>query len=157
YEHAIELDPNFAMAYARAASVYATVGEMDKSIQARKKAFELREHTTQREKLVIAATYYHYVTGEIDRALTEYEVWEQMYPRDLEPHVNRAALYLDAGLFERAFAEGKEAIQLNPNHSYGYYNAGWGALRSGQTEEAKHLFEEAVTRKIDGPMIHRGL
>src|SRR5262249_39298660 len=84
YEHAIELDPNFAMAYARAASVYATVGEMDKSIQARKKAFELREHTTQREKLVIAATYYHYVTGEIDRALTEYEVWEQMYPRDLE-------------------------------------------------------------------------
>lgn len=157
YEQAIELDPNFAMAYGRLGAIYQNIGESDRAILFKKKAFELRGRTSGREKLYISAHYYQTVTGEIEKAVAQYEVWKQVYPRDFAPHTNLASIYNDAGQFDRAFVEGQEGLRLNPGHVLAYNTTGWAALRLNHVAEAKTIFEKALAEKLESTMVHRGL
>lgn len=157
YERAIELDPNFAMAYGRLGAVYQNIGEVDRAIQHKKKAFELRERASEREKLYFSAHYFQTVTGEMDKAVAVYEVWKQVYPRDFTPRTNLASVYNDAGQFDRALEEGREGLRLNPLHVLAYNATGWAALRLNHVAEAKSTFEKALAEKLDSPTIHRGL
>ena len=82
YKHAIELDPNFAIAYARVGQAYANTGQIGPGIENTKQAFERRERTSEVEKLYISTHYYDIVTGELDKANEAYQLWKRTYPRD---------------------------------------------------------------------------
>ena len=157
FERAVALDPNFAMAYGRLSAVYLGIGEPDRASQYSKKAFDLRERCSEREKLILSGSYFHTGIGDLEKAVSQYQIWTQSYPRDFTPHVNLAALYNDAGQFDRAIAEGREGLRLNPGHALAYNTLAWAALRSNRVDDARSIFEKAVSEKIDNTMMHRGL
>lgn len=157
WERAIELDPQFAIAYGRLSGAYVGLGEPDRAREYSRKAFDLRGRCNAREKLILSESYYRTGVGDLEKAVTQLDIWKELYPRDFIPHNNLAALSNDSGQFDRALKEGREAIRLDPNQAVAYNTAGWGALRLNRVEEAKAIFAAAIAQKLDSPMIHRGL
>jgi serine/threonine protein kinase/tetratricopeptide (TPR) repeat protein len=122
YQRAIELDPNFAMAYARIGAVYANLGERRLSEENSQKAFDLRDRTSEREKFYIADHYYRDVTGELGKDTENLELWIQTYPRDYPPRNNISVEYGVTGAFQKALAQALEAVRLAPNDVLPYVN-----------------------------------
>lgn len=115
YKVAIDLDPEFAMAYAHLGATYLWRGENELSKQAFTSAFRLRNRTTDRERLYIATRYYDSVTGEIPQAIQTYELWVNMFPYDPEPKNSLAHLYNTVVRKpERAIEQSNAAVALNP-------------------------------------------
>jgi tetratricopeptide (TPR) repeat protein len=85
YKRALELDPNFALAYASLGLNYGNMGEVGKSTKNIQKAYDLRDRVSEREKYRISGLYYSNVTGDIDEANQVYELWAQSYPNDSVP------------------------------------------------------------------------
>ncbi|MFQ5817461.1 MAG: protein kinase [Terriglobia bacterium] len=157
FKRAIELDPNFALAYARLGTVYGNLGEGELATEYRKKAFELRERVSELERFYISAHYYNSVTGEIEKARETYELWKRTYPRDWTPPNNLAVIYNEIGQHDKVVEEAREALHLEPNHPLPYVNLGFGYLGLNRLEEAKAIFERAVAAKRDDLSIHLGL
>ena len=114
YKHAIELDPNFAIAYARVGQAYANTGQIGPAIENTKQAFERRERTSEVEKLYISTHYYDIVTGEGDKSTEAYQLWKRTYPRDSIPPNNLSANYAAMGKYDQALAEAQETVRLAP-------------------------------------------
>ena len=116
YKRAVELDPNFAMAYATMSAVYCNLNEGGRGAENARKAYDLREKVSERERFSIEARYYLNATGELEKAAQTYELWRQTYPRD-----SRALLELGIhlrqllGNWEKALEEYLEALRLDPN------------------------------------------
>jgi eukaryotic-like serine/threonine-protein kinase len=123
---AIELDPNFAMAYARLGVSYANLGQPSLASQSLEKAYELRDRVSEREKFHITADYYRNVTGEYEKEAQTYELWIQSYTRDASPHINLGANAFSFGQIEKAIKETQVALNLDPNNiaAYGNLNRG---------------------------------
>jgi tetratricopeptide (TPR) repeat protein len=119
YQHAIELDPNFAMAYARLGTNYSNLGQTELSEQNRQKAFELRDRASEREKLYIMSHYYA-DSGQLDKGITAYELYRQTYPRDATPFGNLAGIYNNLGQFDNALENAKRAVEIDPDMVVGY-------------------------------------
>jgi serine/threonine protein kinase/tetratricopeptide (TPR) repeat protein len=119
YQRAIEIDPNFAMAYARLGTVYNNLQQTELSEHNRQKAFELRDRASEREKLYITAHYYA-DSGQLDKGITAYELYRQTYPRDSIPYNNLAVIYNQLGQFDNALENGKRAVEIDPDQSNGY-------------------------------------
>jgi tetratricopeptide (TPR) repeat protein len=117
FKRAIELDQNFAIAYARLATAYANTGQRDLATAAAQRAFELRDRVSEREKFYITAvSYYGLVTREREKYIETLELWKRTYPNDPIPHIQLSNLYIaDAGALDKAMEEAREAIRLNPN------------------------------------------
>ncbi len=112
YQRAVELDPSFALAYQGLGICTNNLGETEAARPYLSKAFALRERASEREKHQIAALYYWSVTGELQKAITTYQLLAQSYPRDPGPHANLGALYRIAGSPDRALAESRKALQF---------------------------------------------
>jgi eukaryotic-like serine/threonine-protein kinase len=153
-KRAVELDPNFASAYDSLGILYSNLGETSSSIQNLKKAFELRDRTSQREKYSIAANYYSLVTGELQKANQEYDFWIHDYGRDNEAHANLAVNYQLLGQYEKAAIEEREALQLEPDNGVTYVNRVQTYLALNRVDEAKLTIEESQKRKLDDPSLH---
>ena len=82
-KRAVELDPNFAMAYVGLGVEYANLGQASLAASYAKRAYDLRDRVSDREKYRISAFYFQYVTGEVEKATQAYELWAKTYPRDL--------------------------------------------------------------------------
>ncbi len=137
YQRAIELDPNFAMAYARLGAIYNNIGQTELSEQNRQKAFELRDRASEREKLYIMSHYYS-DNGQFDKGITAYELYRQTYPRDSTPYNNLASIYNQLGQFDNALENAKHAVELDPDMASGYYNVAvaYGGLNRVEEERA---------------------
>jgi len=94
YKRAMELDPNFAAAYASLGVSYSNLGESGLGAENTQKAYELRRRVSEREKFRISALYYGFVTGELEKANQTYELWAQAYPRDAVPPTNLGGNYI---------------------------------------------------------------
>jgi serine/threonine protein kinase/tetratricopeptide (TPR) repeat protein len=151
---AVELDPNFAMAYATLGVTYANIGHPSDGAQALKKAYDLRDRASEREKLYIQAHYYDEVTLDSEKALAVYADWRQTYPRDTTPYVNGALSYNAIGQPEKALELASQAHRLNPNDRYAYDNMSAAYEALNRFDEAKTIAEEAVSRKVDGSGVH---
>jgi DNA-binding winged helix-turn-helix (wHTH) protein/tetratricopeptide (TPR) repeat protein len=114
YKLAIDLDPNFALAYARLGTMYKNAGETVVSGAYLKKAFDLRNRTTDRERLYITTIFYESATGELDKAADAYALWHSVYPRDASPLNNLAWSHLAMGDAAGALDFAKQAVQLYP-------------------------------------------
>jgi eukaryotic-like serine/threonine-protein kinase len=149
FRQAIELDPNFAMAYGYLGEVYGILGERTKSVEYLNKAFQLRDRVTEREQHNISSQYYYGVTGEIAKANQVGELWAQSYPRDAEPHLNMGYGYAVFGQYEKANAETMEGLRLDPDNITGYANLIQGYAFVNQLGQARATYQEAIKRKPD--------
>jgi serine/threonine protein kinase/tetratricopeptide (TPR) repeat protein len=154
YKRAVELDPNFAMAYARMSVIYSNFGQTDLSEQYRKKAFELKDRASEREMLYITAHYYA-DSGELEKGIAAYEQYKQTYPRDAAPYANLAVTYsLVVGEFEKALTNAKQAILVDPDESRGYYLSAWAYLGLNRVEEAKAISNAGLQRNSGFAYLH---
>jgi eukaryotic-like serine/threonine-protein kinase len=156
-KRAVELDPNFALAYASLGVRYNNLGQASLAIQNVKKAYELRDRVSEREKYYIACTYFTLVTGELSKAIQQYELWIQDYPRDFVAATNLGVNYFTLGEFERAAAVTRQALALEPNSILGYNNLGVAYFSMNRLDEAKSAFDEALARKLDGPYLRQSI
>jgi tetratricopeptide (TPR) repeat protein/tRNA A-37 threonylcarbamoyl transferase component Bud32 len=147
-KRAVELDPNFATAYATLGVSYLNMGAATLSREALRKAFDLRERASEREKLYISAHHYE-STGEIDKAIEIYEQWKQAYPRDNVPNDNLALAYGGIGQQDKALANALQALQIDAKDPFGYQNTAGAYLSLGRYDEARAVIDQAAAKKAD--------
>ncbi len=158
YKRATELDPNFALAYAQLGLASTDIGKYSIAADYFRKAYELRDRTSESEKYFISATYHKEVTGNIETAEQTCELWIQAYPRSDVPHVYLSgAIYPVIGQYQKAVAEAKASIRLNPDNpvSYAFLMFNYTALN--RLDEAKTTHEQALERKLEHPFIRLAL
>jgi serine/threonine protein kinase/tetratricopeptide (TPR) repeat protein len=153
YQRAVELDPNFAMAYARLGAVYSNLGQTQLSEQNRKKAFELRDRASERERLYIASHYYA-DSGQMDKGIAAYELYKQTYPRDSIPYTNLAAVYSNMGQFDNSLENARQSLLLDPDNITGYTNLAESYLGLNRVDEAKTTLNTALQRFPKNPSLH---
>ena len=156
-KRAAEIDPNFALAYARLASVYYNTRQYDLASAASERAFELRERVSERERLYIAAGYYDNVTGELEKYFETLELWKRTYPRDAPPHNNLSLKYAELGQFGKAVEEAREAIRLNPNSASGYSLLAGAFTGLNRFDEAQEIVRQAGARRLETTAMHGAL
>ena len=154
FQNAIELDPNFAMAYAVLGQEYSNLGETALGVENTQKAFDRRERASERENLYISSHYYENVTHNFDRTIQIYELWRNTYPRDVVPAINLGALYNAIGHPDKAVAELLDARRLDPDSAFVYSNLLFAYLDLNRLDEAKAAFDEAVARGLDAEDFH---
>ncbi len=154
YKHAAELDPNFAMAYARMGAIYGNLVESTLAEENAQKAFDLRERTSELERFYITAHYHESVTGESQKEIENYELWIQTYPRDWTPRNNIVNNYIAIGEFQKALAQALETLRLESNDILPYQVTISSYLHLNQLEEAKAIYKQAVDRKFDSITVH---
>jgi serine/threonine protein kinase/tetratricopeptide (TPR) repeat protein len=148
FKRAIDLDPNFALAYARLGTVYGNIHESKAGLEYQKKAFELRDRVSERERFYITAHYYTYFTGEFDKAIEAYQLYAQAYPRDAVPHINLSGMYQQIGEPEKALQEGLKGVRLNPDSIFAYSNVAESYLELNRLEEVKDTYQKARAHGI---------
>ncbi len=151
---AIELDSNFAVAYAALGVGYSNLSQPTLSAVNLKKAYDLRERVSEKERLRISADYYALVTGELEKEAQTYRLWIQSYPRDAIPHGNLGYNFICLGQYDKSVAETQEAQHLDPNSIVSYGNLAQTFLALNRTDDAKAMLEQALTRKLDGLNVH---
>lgn len=154
FEHAIELDPHFALAYAYLGIMENDILEPSKAVEYQRKAYELRERTSEVEKYSITATYEQEVVGNVDRAINACQLWIQAYPRAFHPHDLQAGMMLPViGQYDRAVDEASKAIRLNPDFPIAYSQRMLSLIALNRLDEAKATYAEALKRKLSNPML----
>jgi serine/threonine protein kinase/tetratricopeptide (TPR) repeat protein len=153
-KRAIELDPNFAIAYTILGITYNNVGEMSLATKNLRKGFELRERASESERYLISAVYYSIGTGETDKADEVYEEWARAYPRDFAPQSNLGANYYYLGQYDRAAQYLTNSLRLNPDVGFSYGVLGDAYRSLGRLAESKAVYERAIARKLEVPEIH---
>jgi eukaryotic-like serine/threonine-protein kinase len=156
YQHAVELDPNFAMAYARLGTVYNNLGQSQLSEKNREKAFELRDRASEHEKLYIMSHYY-VDSGQLEKGITALELYKQTYPRDATPYNNLAAVYNQMGQYENALDNARQCVRLDPDSASGYSNVGFAYSGLNRLDEAKATFKQALEHKAGAAIAHSSL
>jgi serine/threonine protein kinase/tetratricopeptide (TPR) repeat protein len=157
YKSAIQTDQNFAIAYARLAAAYNSTRQFQLSREASQKAYDLRDRAGEREKFLISWSYYGGVTGEWDKTDEVLEMWKRTYPRDWEPFNRLANRYTLVGPFEKAIAEGREAIRLNPMAPGAYVNQAVAYIGLNRFDEAKKMLGQALSEKLETSAMHSRL
>jgi DNA-binding winged helix-turn-helix (wHTH) protein len=150
---AIELDPNFAVGYWAVGGDYSNLGELGRASEYDTKAFQLREHASEREKLTITADYYLDVTGELEKAAQTCQERMESYPREVEACVAYGAL----GQYEKAAEIARQGTRLAPDREDSYANLANYALALQRFDETRQIIHEAQSRKMDDLMFHSAL
>jgi len=157
FKHAIELDPKFAMAYAILGTTYQNLGEKILAAQNTRTAYELRDHVSEWEKFYIESHYYHFVTGDLEKARQVYELWGQIYPRETVTHGNLGVIYQTLGQHDKSLVEFHEAIRISPADGLNLGNLVTGYLHLNHFDEARTSADEALAKKFDTPELHYDL
>jgi eukaryotic-like serine/threonine-protein kinase len=154
YKLAVDLDPQFALAYARLGTLYFNAEEYALSRQNYQKAFELRNRNTDRDRLDIITHYYAHCTGEIRRAIEAYELWRKVYPRDMTPANNLAIEYLLIGEPEKAVNPALIAVQLDPVARQPYATLTQAYSMSGDYVHLNHICKNPAHGPSDSIVFH---
>jgi eukaryotic-like serine/threonine-protein kinase len=154
YKRAVELDPNFAWVYARMGVVYAADGELEQAKDSTRKAYELRDRVSEREKLYIADHYYDTVTGELDKVIETLELYKRTYPNDSVPGNNLAVAYSLMGDFENAVASEHDSLQVDPNSTNAHIGLSGAYFEMGRFDEAKQIEEHNLKQFPDSEFVH---
>ncbi len=157
YKHATELDPNFAIAYARLAACYNNTRQSEFSRDASQKAYELRDRVSEREKLYISSSYYGGVTGEWDKHIEALKLWQSTYPRDWEPYNLLCNRYTLVGPFEKAVEEGQESVRLNAKDARAHVNLAVAFMGLNRYDEAKGVLRQTLAQKLETTNLHARL
>ncbi len=152
FKRATEIDPEFATAYAWLGRMYSAVGQVALATESSRKAWQLRTRASDHERFYIDFSFHRFVTGNLEQALRECELWVQAYPRDTLPHGFLASSAATAiGKFEKAVAEAKKAAELDPDHAMAYANLANAYRFRNQLEEAERTIQRGFDRKLAIP------
>jgi eukaryotic-like serine/threonine-protein kinase len=157
HQRAIQLDPSFAQGYEIVGSDYETLGEPGRASEYYTKAFQLREHASELEKLRITAGYYFNVTGELDKAAQTLQEEIQTYPREWGAYLNLGNVYTSQGQYEKASEAYRESLGIRPDNSGAYGNLANTLLALQRFDEARQTIQQAQTRKVDDYTLHNAL
>jgi Tfp pilus assembly protein PilF len=157
HEQAVALDPNFAMGYLSLGGDYWSLGEVGRASEYYTKAFQLREHASDREKLDITADYYSNVTGELDKAAKTRQEQIETYPRELGAYGNLGTVFASQGQYEKATDITRKELSLAPDRAYRYVNLANYSLALQRFDEAHQMIREAQARKSDDVVLHNDL
>ena len=125
---AVEIDPNFALAYAQLGLVYSDLGEAALSADFAEKAFALRDRASEWERFSIDSTYYRSVTGQLEKAEEVSQEWKQTYPQNPAPYVHLGLIYSSLGRLEPALNNDLEALKLRKDSAAMYGNLAYDYL-----------------------------
>jgi tetratricopeptide (TPR) repeat protein len=148
-QRAVELDPHFAMAYARMGVMQGNLFQLDLSRESIRKAYESRENISARERLYIESQYYGYVTGDLEKTAQAYEIRTQIYPRDFGPHNNLANTLSNLGRYERGLQEALIAIRLDPDVEDNYITLANSYICLNRLNEAAAVLKQAEEHKLE--------
>jgi eukaryotic-like serine/threonine-protein kinase len=148
-KRALELDPNFAIAYCSIAVNYSNLGQTNLAAENARKAYSLRDRVSERERYRISAFYFQNVTGEVEKATEAYELWAKSYPRDMVPHGNLGVIYAALGQYEKSIVE-TEVQQRLESTLTGYGNLAGTYTEVGRLKEARQTIQEAQQKGFDG-------
>jgi serine/threonine protein kinase/tetratricopeptide (TPR) repeat protein len=148
-KHSIELDPKFAMAYAMLGTSYHNIGEKKLSAENTYKAYDLRSRVSEWEKFYIESHYYHFVTGDLEKARQAYELWAQIYPREQVPPLNLGVVYQTLGQHEKSLNDFRESVRLGPSESLNAGDLVEALLHLNRLDEARAAADEALSKNLD--------
>jgi serine/threonine protein kinase/tetratricopeptide (TPR) repeat protein len=149
FQRAVQLDPNFAYAYHALANEYFNLGEFGRSFEYFSKAFELREHASERERLEITADYYQTVTGEQDKSAATFQEYIENYPQNPVAFSNLGIVYASLGRYDKAFEVTRQAQQLGPDRVKICVNLATWALALQHFDDARQIIHDWSTRFQD--------
>src|SRR6202163_1553045 len=147
-KRSIELDPKFAMAYAMLGTSYHNIGETKLSAENTSKAYDRRARVSEWEKFYIESHYYHFVTGDLEKARQAYELWGQIYPRELVPPTNLGIVYQTLGQHEKSLSEFREGLRLSPD-SLNFGDVVSGFIHLNRFNEARAAADEALSKNLN--------
>ncbi|MFL6428805.1 MAG: protein kinase domain-containing protein [Acidobacteriaceae bacterium] len=148
YKRAVDLDPKFAMAWARLGVVYSNSGAVGKAQQYFQKAYDLSGSVSEREKLYIAGHYYTNVTGDLPRVIETLELGTRTYPRNLDYWINLGAAYSGVGDLEKTKAVTEHALSMQADDAIGTENYVQTLVALDQLTEARQVAERALQSPI---------
>src|SRR5579863_101591 len=152
-KRAVELDPNFAMAYVALGTVYSNLSETALAVAATQRAYTLRDRVSERERLRIDSSYYGIVTGDLEKERQIYELWKETYPRDETPYQYLAFNDGYLGRYENAREGYQEALRLAPDEALNYVNLAGTYINLNRFDEAKTTLDEASKRKLQYDLV----
>jgi DNA-binding winged helix-turn-helix (wHTH) protein/tetratricopeptide (TPR) repeat protein len=157
YQRAVELDPQFAMAYGAMANEYYNLSEPRLAAQFYKKAFDLSDRVSAKEKLILAAHYYSEGVQDMEQGVNTYRQWTEAYPNDWVPWANLANDYTQIGQYAPAIAAGEQALKLQPDRAINYSVLVRALMRAGRFNDARQTGAEAIQRGRDSAGLHASL
>ena len=149
-QRAAELDPDFALAHRALAVAYYNQGQSSRAEEQARKAYDLRDRVSEREKLNLAYTYHAFVTGDISKAIQALELWHQNYPRDVTAAGNLGVYYSTIGQIEKALGYYEQALAIDPNSVAFQGGLASVELNLGRVAEARKDLDKALERGLDG-------
>src|SRR5271165_1139648 len=149
FERSIQLDPNFAMAYATLGTTYHNLGEKILAAEDTRKAYERRTRVSEWERFYIESHYYHFVTGDLEKARQSYELWGQIYPREEVVPTNLGNIYQMLGQYDKSLGEFQVAQRLSPADSLVLGNLVMGYVRLNRLDKAIATANDAIARNLD--------
>jgi tetratricopeptide (TPR) repeat protein len=153
FERALELDPNFAVASARLASIYTNLRDVAQARKYMQRAFARSDSLSEPERLFIKSNYDYIVTGKLDEVVGTYRLWINTYPHDWIPHNNLSATYQRLGQADAAVQEAREAVRLAPTSVIPYQQLGRTMLALDRIDECKTILQDAVNRGLDSSYV----
>ena len=153
YKRAVDLDPNFAMAYAQMSVLYHDLNEIAGAAENGRKAYDLREKVSERERFWIESGYYDFVTGELEKGAQVDELWLQTYPRDAMPYTELGFVSATLGNWEKALEEWQVAVRLDPKNGLLYYLLSLAYMSQNRLDEAEAVFKQAEERNLDNEQL----
>jgi eukaryotic-like serine/threonine-protein kinase len=152
FQTAISIDPNFAMAYLRLGIMYFNLGESGRTAENIRRAYELKNRTSERERLSISAYYEHLVTGNLERSQAADALWARTFPRDEEPWINLCVTGWELGNYKKAIEAAQEAVKLKPESAVVYSDLAATYVSVGRLDEARHALMQAPVGARDAPL-----
>jgi len=149
FQQAIRLDPGFAIAYAALGNAYSNLGEAGLAAENIRKAYELRSHVSEHEKLYIESHYYQFVTGDLIKASRIYELWAATFPNDEAPRTNLAVICSDLGKLDRSLELAKEAVRIASHDGQSYANLVDAYNQLNRPDEANAVAGQAISLNLD--------
>jgi eukaryotic-like serine/threonine-protein kinase len=157
-KQAIQLDPNFALAYAQLGRMYGDIGESGLAADFTRKAYELRDRTSEPEKYFISTSYHIVVTGNMENAEQSCQLWMQAYPRAMVPYSFLAGIiYPVSGQYQKALEQGREAVRVNPDSPIAYSTLMYSYIPLNRLDEAKAVYRQILEHRLDSTFFQVGL
>jgi serine/threonine protein kinase/tetratricopeptide (TPR) repeat protein len=153
FQRAINLDPNFAAAYANLGASHSNIGETILAAEEIKKAYELRKPVSEHERLVIEAYYHSFTTGDLEQSRRAFELWIQTYPRDWEPRTDVGEIYFSLGQYDKLLPTYKEALRLNPASGMISANLVQTYFCLNRLDESRAMGVEALAKSPESPYL----
>ena len=154
-KRAVELDPQFAAAYAALGLTYSALGESALAVENTTKAYELRNRASDREKFFITTLYYRDVTGNLEKEVETLRLWAQVYPHDRDAHGLLSGFASQGlGQYDQAIGEGNLALTIDPDFAVAYVNIAFSQLYLNRVAEATKTVDHAFQQKFESPELH---